>query len=70
MSEQQAEAYHREQVDTFASSAADMVCAVTMNYVDEAVGIVRATQQGDIPVAISFTVETDGNLPTGQPQGG
>ena len=70
MSEQQAEAYHREQVDTFASSAADMVCAVTMNYVDEAVGIVRATQQADIPVAISFTVETDGNLPTGQPQGG
>ncbi|MCY7411892.1 MAG: homocysteine S-methyltransferase family protein [Salinibacterium sp.] len=66
MSEQQAEAYHREQVETFASSAADMVCAITMNYVEEAVGIVRATQQADMPVAISFTVETDGNLPTGQ----
>ena len=66
MSEQQAEAYHREQVDTFARSAADMVCAITMNYVEEAVGIVRATQQADVPVAISFTVETDGNLPTGQ----
>lgn len=67
MSEQQAEAYHREQVETFASSAADMVCAVTMNYVEEAVGIVRATRQANMPVAISFTVETDGNLPTGQP---
>ena len=66
MSEQQAEAYHREQVYTFARSAADMVCAITMNYVEEAVGIVRATQQADVPVAISFTVETDGNLPTGQ----
>jgi len=66
MSEQQAEAYHREQVDTFASSAADMVCAITLNYVEEAVGIVRATRQADMPIAISFTVETDGNLPTGQ----
>lgn len=66
MSEQQAEAYHREQVETFAGSAADMVCAITMNYVEEAIGIARAAQQADMPVAISFTVETDGRLPTGQ----
>lgn len=66
MSEQEAEAYHREQVETFAASAADMVCAITMNYVEEAVGIARAAQRADMPVAISFTVETDGNLPTGQ----
>lgn len=66
MSEQQAEAYHREQVETFAGSAADMVCAITMNYIEEAVGIARAAQQADMPVAISFTVETDGRLPTGQ----
>ena len=38
MSEREAEIYHREQVDTFAGSAADMVCAITMNYVEEAVG--------------------------------
>lgn len=67
MSAQEAEAYHREQVVTFAGSAADMVCAITMNYVEEAVGIARAAQQADIPVALSFTVETDGRLPTGQP---
>jgi S-methylmethionine-dependent homocysteine/selenocysteine methylase len=66
MSEQEAEAYHQAQVDTFAGTAADMVCAITMNYVEEAVGIARAAQQADMPVAISFTVETDGNLPTGQ----
>ena len=66
MSEREAEAYHREQVDTFAGSAADMVCAITMNYVDEALGIARAAQQADMPVALSFTVETDGRLPTGQ----
>lgn len=66
MSAQEAEVYHREQIETLAGSAADMVCAITMNYVEEAVGIARAAQRASTPVAISFTVETDGKLPTGQ----
>jgi len=66
MSEQEAETYHQAQVETLAGSAADMVCAITMNYAEEAVGVVRAVRQVDMPVAISFTVETDGKLPTGQ----
>lgn len=67
MSAQEAEVYHREQVETLAGAAVDMVCAITMNYVEEAIGIARAAQRADTPVAISFTVETDGKLPTGQP---
>jgi S-methylmethionine-dependent homocysteine/selenocysteine methylase len=66
MSVQQAETYHQTQVDTFAESSADMICAITMNYVEEAIGIALSAQRAEIPVAISFTVETDGNLPTGQ----
>ena len=66
MSEQEAAAYHRDQIETLAGSAADMVCAITMNYVEESLGIARSAQRADMPVAISFTVETDGNLPTGQ----
>jgi homocysteine S-methyltransferase len=66
MSAQEAEAYHREQIETFAGSAADMATAITMNYVEEAIGIARAAQQAELPAVISFTVETDGNLPTGQ----
>ncbi len=66
MSEQEAAAYHRDQVETLAGSAADMVCAITMNYVEESLGIARVAQRAGMPVAISFTVETDGNLPTGQ----
>ena len=62
-----AERYHRAQVEIFAGSAADMVTAITMNYAQEAIGIARAAQAAGIPVAISFTVETDGRLPTGQP---
>jgi len=66
MSEKDAEEYHRVQIETFAGTAADMVCAITMTYAEEAVGIARAARRAGMPVAISFTVETDGNLPTGQ----
>jgi homocysteine S-methyltransferase len=66
MSAQEAETYHMEQIKTFSDSAADMVTAITMNYVEEAIGIIRAAQRSNLPAVISFTVETDGNLPTGQ----
>ena len=66
MSAEEAEAYHWAQIETFATSGVDMVTAITMNYVEEAIGITRAAMRANIPVAISFTVETDGNLPTGQ----
>ena len=65
MTAKAAEAYHREQVQTFAQTTVDMVTAITLNYVEEAIGIARAAQQARLPVAISFTVETDGRLPTG-----
>jgi S-methylmethionine-dependent homocysteine/selenocysteine methylase len=66
MSAWDAETYHRAQVDTFAGTAADMVTAITMNYTAEAVGIALAARAAGMPVSISFTVETDGELPTGQ----
>jgi S-methylmethionine-dependent homocysteine/selenocysteine methylase len=67
MSEKEAEDYHCEQIDQFADSAADLVTAITMNYVEEAIGIARAARKAGMPAVISFTVETDGRLPTGQP---
>ena len=66
MSVQRAENYHREEIETFAGTAADMICAITMNYVEEAIGIARAAERAHMPVVLSFTVETDGRLPTGQ----
>src|SRR5687768_13687663 len=66
MSEKEAEAYHGDQIRVFEDSAADMVTAITMNYAEEAIGIARAAQRSGMPVALSFTVETDGRLPTGQ----
>jgi S-methylmethionine-dependent homocysteine/selenocysteine methylase len=66
MSAEEAEAYHAAQIGAFAPTAADLVTAVTMTYADEAVGVVRAARAAGLPVVISFTVETDGRLPSGQ----
>lgn len=66
---EQAERYHQQQVKWFAELGADMVSAITMTYADEALGVVRAAKTAGIPVAISFTVETDGKLPSGQSLG-
>ena len=62
----QAEAYHASQIATFSETQADMVTAITMTNANEAIGITRAAVAAGMPVAISFTLETDGCLPTGQ----
>ena len=69
MSEKEAEEYHNDQVAAIAATSADMASAMTMNYTEEAIGIARAAKRHEMPVAISFTVETDGHLPNGQPLG-
>ena len=46
-----------------------MMTAVTMTYADEAIGIVDAATAAGLPVVVSFTVETDGRLPSGQELG-
>ena len=46
-----------------------MVTGTTYTQADEAIGLVRAARATRLPVVISFTVETDGSLPTGQPLG-
>jgi S-methylmethionine-dependent homocysteine/selenocysteine methylase len=61
--------YHATQVRTFADTAADMVTALTMTYVEEAIGVARAAEESGIPAAVSFTVETYGRLPSGQALG-
>ena len=64
-----AEAYHQPQVDALADAGADMLTAMTINYVEEAVGITHAARLAAMPIAVSFTVETNGRLPTGQSLG-
>lgn len=65
MSAEEAQSYHHAQIAVLAETEADMVSAYTLTNVNEAVGITRAARALDMPVAISFTLETDGLLPTG-----
>jgi homocysteine S-methyltransferase len=62
----EAERYHQDQIEAFRDTEADLISAVTMTYSAEATGIVRAASARGMPVAISFTVETDGRLPSGE----
>jgi S-methylmethionine-dependent homocysteine/selenocysteine methylase len=67
MSSSEAEDYHGPQARSLAG--ADLTAAITMTYADEAIGIARAAANAGIACAISFTVETDGRLPSGQALG-
>lgn len=66
MTPEEAANYHQLQTEAFDRSDADLVSAITMTYIGEALGIAQAAKQQGIPVIISFTVETDGNLPSGE----
>ena len=63
----EAEEYHAKQVGWLATTDVDMVTAMTLTQADEAIGVVHAAGKARLPVVISFTVETNGRLPTGQP---
>jgi S-methylmethionine-dependent homocysteine/selenocysteine methylase len=61
----EAERYHRPQVEVLAGAGVDLVSALTITNTAEAIGVARAAHAVGVPVVISFTVETDGALPTG-----
>ncbi len=62
----EAQDYHTPQISVFAASNADLVSAITLNYIEEAIGVSLAAKAKNVPVCISFTVETDGKIPTGE----
>ncbi len=60
-----AQQLHTPQITAMAKAGVDMISAITMTNIAEAIGITRAASEAGLPVVISFTVETDGRLPTG-----
>ncbi|PHR21575.1 MAG: homocysteine S-methyltransferase [Sphingopyxis sp.] len=60
---------HTPQIAALAESGADMISAITMTGIPEAVGIARAAKAAGLPSVISFTLETDGRLPSGDTLG-
>jgi homocysteine S-methyltransferase len=69
MTAEEAQRYHGAQIEAFCGTEADMVSAITMTSPEEAIGIARAAQAHGIPAVISFTVESDGRLPSGDELG-
>ncbi|MDM0012086.1 homocysteine S-methyltransferase family protein [Variovorax sp. J22P168] len=61
-----AAAYHLPQAVALKKGGVDMLSAVTMTTSAEAIGVARSAKAVGLPVAISFTVETDGRLPSGE----
>jgi homocysteine S-methyltransferase len=66
MTEREAETYHAAQIRTFAERGVDLVTAMTLNYTEEAIGVVWAARKAGLRAVISFTVETDAHLATGE----
>ena len=65
MTSEAAATYHSFQIECMAARGVDVITAVTMGYTEEAIGIVHAAQAVGLPVVVSFTLETDGRLPSG-----
>ena len=66
MTAEEAAEYHTPQIAALVEGGVDQVSAITMTYADEAIGFVRAARDVGVPAVVSFTVETDGRLPSGQ----
>ena len=61
-----AEEYHQAQTDTFKVGDADLVTALSLSSSAEAIGIVRAARSAGLPSAISFMIEKDHCLGSGE----
>lgn len=57
--------YHRRQVVVLKEAGVDLVTAMTLTNWEEATGITFAAMECKIPLAVGFTVELDGRLPSG-----
>jgi hypothetical protein len=69
-SAQEAYDYHLSQARALSNGGVDMLSAMTMTSSAEAIGVARAAHAVGVPVSVSFTVETDGRLPSGEGLGG
>jgi S-methylmethionine-dependent homocysteine/selenocysteine methylase len=69
MSPQDAADYHGWQIGIFRDEDVDFVSAFTMTNVNEALGVALAAKKAAVPCVLSFTLETDGRLPTGETLG-
>ena len=58
--------YHQTQIDTFKAGDVDVVTALSLSSSQETIGIIRAAQATGLPAAISFMLEKDHCLGSGE----
>lgn len=58
--------YHLRQGRALKDGGVDMLSAMTMTSSTEAIGVSRVARTVGLPISVSFTVETDGRLPSGE----
>ena len=61
----EAEDYHSVQVGALRQAKVDLVSALTLNSVEEAVGIARAVHAAALPLSLSFTLDSTSRLQSG-----
>jgi S-methylmethionine-dependent homocysteine/selenocysteine methylase len=66
MTAEQSKEFNSLQIKVLKEACADFVSVLTMTNIDEALGVALAAQEHEIDVVVSFTVELDGNLPSGE----
>jgi len=69
ISPDEAQSYHRRQIEVLAAAGVDVLSATTMTSVAETIGLVRAAAETGLPLIVSPTVEVDGRVPDGTPLG-
>ncbi|MCU0252563.1 MAG: homocysteine S-methyltransferase family protein [Vicinamibacterales bacterium] len=61
----EAEDYHSVQLATLSQAKVDLVSALTLNSVEEAIGISRAAHTAGLPLSLSFTLDSTSRLQSG-----
>lgn len=62
---EEAEDYHGVQLETLKAAKVDLVWAATFNNIPEAVGVSRSAARVDLPICVSFTLDTSHRLKSG-----
>lgn len=62
---EEAQGYHRRQMEALAAAGIDLINPLTMTHVDETVAIASLASELGLPCIVSPTVETDGTTPDG-----
>ncbi|MDX2274422.1 MAG: homocysteine S-methyltransferase family protein [Hyphomonadaceae bacterium] len=62
---EEAEDYHAVQIETLKRAGVDLISAMTFNNIEEAVGVARAAAKANMPLTVSFTLDSTHRLKSG-----